>query len=516
MSDRAAPAGGYRHLILTGVSAGIGAAAVCVMLWIVLHRHPRVMVIEEAVPEPGARVEAEACWFEVPAGRAADCGALVLPASVAGQESRLRYVVFKAAAPAEPDPIVYVNGGPGDPVGLDPGNIRRWWEVTHAALWMQHRDVVIYDQRGVGVSTPRLDCPELSQAGGRLFVERLAPADSAGIWRDAASACRERLAQQGLKLDTFNTESAVADLELLLDGLGYRAWNLYGVSYGTRVVLNFMRTAGAERTRSVILDSVYPPDVEAYLESGTNAKSAFEQLEAHCAADHACSAANPHLAEALDRALRIAGTAGFVVPVGLPGEAPKSAAIDGGKLVEILFYGLYRWSDIRRLPAVITALSQGDAQPLVPLAQSAYETAASPESGYGAYLTSECRDEYPFNPPDELEKRAAALPAYRDFMLADLPVVACPVWPMGQAASWVREKVYSDLPVLLLAGDVDPITPPAWARRAAATLPHGTLFVFPGIGHGVVAAHACASRLAAAFLADPDRKPYAECLLGLG
>jgi pimeloyl-ACP methyl ester carboxylesterase len=76
--------------------------------------------------------------------------------------------------------------------------------------------------------------------------------------------------------------------------------------------------------------------------------------------------------------------------------------------------------------------------------------------------------------------------------------------------------VRSTVPVLLLAGGLDPITPPSWARHAAETLDHGSVFVFPGVGHGVAAAHECAARLLVKFLASPDAKPFDECLLGVG
>jgi pimeloyl-ACP methyl ester carboxylesterase len=442
---------------------------------------------------------------------------LLVPPDEAGQQLAIRYVIFKAEGPgAEPDPVVYINGGPGEPVGIDVNNVARWWDVTRAAPWMRNRDVIVYDQRGVGVSTPNLACGELSQIGGRVFTERLGLTDAEALWQDAASRCRQRLIASGLRLEAFNTEAAVADLGMLLDRLGYSSWNLYGVSYGTRVALDFLRTADPARTRSVIVDSVYPPDVDAYVESGANADRAFRTLAAHCLADAACNAGSPHLLESLQQILQHAATDGYQVPVTQPDGTQVMASIDDAKLIEILFYGFYRWSDVKLIPAAITALAAGNVQPLVPLTQSAYETAASPESGYGAFLSSECHDEYPFNPADALQQQVASLPAYRGFMLSDLPLMACPSWPVGQIGAGFRQPVHSDVPVLLLAGDVDPITPPGWAKHAAETLAHGVVFVFPGVGHGVVASHACADRLVTKFLAVPAEKPFDECLLGLG
>jgi pimeloyl-ACP methyl ester carboxylesterase len=72
------------------------------------------------------------------------------------------------------------------------------------------------------------------------------------------------------------------------------------------------------------------------------------------------------------------------------------------------------------------------------------------------------------------------------------------------------------VPVLLLSGDLDPVTPPAWAKVAAKELPHAVRLDFRGIGHGVLAAHACAGRIVGRFLADPARSPVDDCLLAVG
>src|SRR5262249_28097228 len=93
--------------------------------------------------------------------------------------------------------------------------------------------------------------------------------------------------------------------------------------------------------------------------------------------------------------------------------------------------------------------------------------------------------------------------------------MACPAWPVGEATAADRQPAASDLPILIFAGDLDPAVSPDWARGAAKQLTHASTVRFPGIGHGVVAAHACADSLIGRFLADPAKSPYDSCLLGL-
>src|SRR6185437_4580644 len=103
----------------------------------------------------------------------------------------------------------------------------------------------------------------------------------------------------------------------------------------------------------------------------------------------------------------------------------------------------------------------------------------------------------------EVEAAAADTPLMKDFALTTLPLMACPGWRVGSASAADRAGVASDVPILILSGDLDPVASPDWAKEAAARLPHAHLIRFRGVGHGVTAAHACADRLIGRFYADP-------------
>ena len=89
---------------------------------------------------------------------------------------------------------------------------------------------------------------------------------------------------------------------------------------------------------------------------------------------------------------------------------------------------------------------------------------------------------------------------------------ACRYWDSGVAPPAFRAPVVSDVPTLLLAGEFDPVTPPEWAELARRNLHLGQLFVFPGIGHGVLDSHRCASDLVRVYLADPEAGEAPKCL----
>jgi pimeloyl-ACP methyl ester carboxylesterase len=75
----------------------------------------------------------------------------------------------------------------------------------------------------------------------------------------------------------------------------------------------------------------------------------------------------------------------------------------------------------------------------------------------------------------------------------------CDVWPRGQVPDDATKPVVADLPVLLLSGGLDPVTPPANAEEVGKTLRNSRHVVAAGYGH-IVSPHACGPRLLAAFV----------------
>ena len=95
--------------------------------------------------------ERATCQFAVPAGQVVDCGYLTVLEnhSIPGsQPIRLHVAIFRTQSenPA-PDPIVYLEGGPGgSALEAAPFAFNQ-----SLAPFLANRDVIVFDQRGVGV-----------------------------------------------------------------------------------------------------------------------------------------------------------------------------------------------------------------------------------------------------------------------------------------------------------------------------------------------------------------------------
>ena len=157
------------------------------------------------------------------------------------------------------------------------------------------RDVIFVDQRGTLHADPLLACPEVDQFENDTVDLPMAAASTTTLDTAAYQACRDRLAATGVDLASYNTTENAADIADLRVAMGIDSWNVYGVSYGTRLALSLLRDH-PEGIKSMVLDSVSPP-VNNIVDTWWSAPaSSFKAIFAACEAQPACAAAYPNLA----------------------------------------------------------------------------------------------------------------------------------------------------------------------------------------------------------------------------
>ena len=192
----------------------------------------------------------------------ASCGYLTVPENwddPAGRKIRLHVTKFPAeSAFPEHDPVVYLSGGPGQ------GAIKSLLSLPDLggfAAFLEHRDLVVIDQRGTGYSEPDLRCPEVDELDTVLSAER-SPVLSAEE-RNALTACRTRIELLHVDVGNYNSAQSAADIEAMRQALGYEELNLLGISYGTRLAQTIVRDYPGG-VRSVVFDSTYPIEIDLY------------------------------------------------------------------------------------------------------------------------------------------------------------------------------------------------------------------------------------------------------------
>jgi len=101
----------------------------------------------------------------------------------------------------------------------------------------------------------------------------------------------------------------------------------------------------------------------------------------------------------------------------------------------------------------------------------------------GMYLSVTCAEDLPFIKPGEGERNAenSFLGDYRLRQQRE----ACALWPRAEVEKDYAAPTRSDVPVLILTGELDPVTPPANGDAAASTLPNSLHVVVPHGAHGL-------------------------------
>lgn len=389
-------------------------------------------------------------------------------------------------------PVVFLNGGPG-------GGI-----VHIAAVFRGFPfDVVVIDLRGSGLSEPSLDCPEIDSAFTELLALPAAGTADDDRYMALLGECRERLVAAGVNFDAFDTAAAAADVASVREALGYDEWNLWGSSYGTWVALAVLRDDPAG-VRSVVLDATLPPDVDFLAELPVNATRAFTELASACAADDACANRFGDVRTLIRAAADRLATDPASVRVVRPGTGEGiDVLVDDAAFFGVLFDAMYDSSGLGRLPLLIERAVDGDLAELV----QGFVNGRDPNSlvfSEALYEAVVCSDDVPFAEPETvaeaLEGRDSGFVAAfdtRDFF------EDCATWPLVASDENEDAPVVSDVPTLLVTGRFDPVTPPAWTRRAAQTLTRSTVVEMPARGHGLAVNDRCSLSIMTAFLNEP-------------
>ncbi len=490
---------------------------------------PVLPVAPQAIPagpgEPGT-FQPAACRFVLPEdvhqGKEVDCGYLTVKEQRGKTQDpqdrliRLEVAIFHPPGGARnPDPIIYLSGGPGASA-LEA--IRYQYEWLSGPAFSTGRDLIVFDQRGVGVSRPALDCPEYDRMALDLLnrSRKDQPTDKEEIITlilDELSACRDALAEVA-DLSAYNSVASAADVNDLRLALGYDQVNLWGGSYGTRLALEVIRRH-PQGVRSVVLDSVYPPDVDLYAEAPANFSRALERLFAACAANPICDQAYPNLRNVFfDTVQRLdAQPVPREIQNPLSGEKYETW-MDGGTLLGLTFQLLYDSKLRFLLPGQIYAASQGD--------YTAFDRVRGALIGQlglssrGMMFSVQCNEELPFSSLNSLEMEQGRHPEisalYENALLGELTFRVCEKWGAGQAQASANQAVHSDIPTLVMSGEFDPITPPAWGRHAAESLEKAFFYEYPGLGHGTSVVDDCPRGMMTAFLANPSVPPADACI----
>jgi pimeloyl-ACP methyl ester carboxylesterase len=395
-------------------------------------------------------------------------------------------------------PLLYLHGGPGIAT-LE--NLPKYLKSTTWNQIRQTRSLVFFDYRGTGFSEPNL-CPDLGDSLKLMESRNLSPEKIAAYKIELFKKCRIMHQENGIDISTFSSFQSAEDAESIRNSMQIERWNVYGVSHGTTVALNLLKNHG-NRIHSMILDSPYPPNAP-WPDFVRPFAISFKVLE-----ENAAIKANfPTIRNDFRKAVETLNKTPFPITMNNSG---ASYPFTGNDFAWSIWSAMLKPSAIPFVPLAIKELASGNTAFL-----SKWVVAFSDPNAFGKFSDYQSRAIlcYEGRPKNESDTKAYLQKEYPDFTAFNIDFESdlCNAWQPNSAGRERFDPVLSDVPVLILSGEYDPVCPPFFGKLAAKTLSKSSFINVPAASHAAIHVDDCVRRLAINFLSNPLKKQSASCI----
>lgn len=377
-----------------------------------------------------------------------------------------------------PDPVFFFAGGPGQAAS-------ETWVIIRSTLDQirKSRDIVMIDQRGTGKSN-KLACQS-------EIEEDLNQEIDLELVRTETEKC---LAALDGDPRFYTTTIAMADYNQVRQAMGYDKINLMGVSYGTRAAQVYLRNY-PETVRTMTLDSVVPMQLALGQDHAQMLDKSVAAVFADCANDADCSDLFPHQAEELHQLFaqlrEVPQHTSIIHPVtGLTQDITISADV----LAVAIRFLSYSSESQALIPLLVhEALTTGNLSRLAVQAMLVM-SGLNEMLAQGMEMSVLCNEDYPF-----LNLAADNSETLLGDLFLQVTDVRCQVWPRTSIPDDFHQPVISDIPVLLMSGARDPVTPPEYAALSAEGFSNSLNLVARGQAHSVMK-NVCLKQITTAFI----------------
>ena len=421
-----------------------------------------------------------------------------------GNTIKLPVYIFKSRSEnPKPDPILYTVGGPGY-------TSMRASKYMDYYQYLDDRDFILFEQRGTQYAQPSLDCPEWSQAIYESNLPNFDTTKTDSLFRSAANACNERLRNAGIDLNSYTTNQIAADINDLINVLEIEAYNLLTMSYSTKIGQVLIRDY-PDKIRSVVMDSPLPLEVSYDEESVKNLLESITKLLSDCENNENCNASFPNIKTRFFRYLEEK----TIDPLQVEIENPKDGKIEtfylkGEDLISV--FSSASTGSVPNIPFEINKILNNDLSSVKKQLQYVFQEPGG-GIGMGMRLSVWCAEEHPFNAQEKIIEETNKYPAVKGLSPAVFEDEICKIWSVKRVSDIENQAVKSNIPVLLISGEYDELTPLKWAESMTGNLKNSYHLIFKGWKHGPTTnwSNPCAMQAANDFFNDPTAKPNPTC-----
>lgn len=445
----------------------------------------------------------------IPAG--AQCGKIAVPVDYNapdGPQANLALIRFPATG-EKIGSLIINPGGPGES-GIEaaaslveglPQPVR------------QRFDLVGFDPRGVGSSTPSLWCNSDAD-NDRLRADPQVDYSPQGVehiektTKEFIQRCVDKMGDAFLA--NVGTQNVAKDLDALRVAVGDDKINYLGYSYGTRIGAAYAE-AYPDKVRTMVLDGAVDPNadpIQADIDQAEAFQKAFNDYAADCAKDPDCPLGT-------DPAKSVAVYRDLVDPLvdkPMKTKDPRGLAYSDAIVGTIM--ALYSPNLWRHLTQGLTEMTKGRGDTMLALADMYMRR--DPQGHYtnatDARVAINCVDQPPVKDRDKVvaeDKRIREVAPFMSYgqFTGNAPLSTCAFWPVPATSTPHSASAPGLPPVLVISTTGDPATPYQAGVDLAKQL-GGSLLTFKGTQHTVAfQGEQCVDDYAAAYLVDLKLPP---------
>ena len=416
-----------------------------------------------------------------------------------GKEIQIAYVVLKAKdTMSQHYPLIFFSGGPGGN-SLVPGMVNFVLEQP----MREQRDIILFDQRGIGYSSP---LPDMSFESFNIMAKDANEAEELALNRKMIADFQQRCKTQNINPAYYNTHQNAKDVGLLFAHLGYGKYNLLGGSYGTRlarVVQDFF----PEYIHSSVLDSPAPMSGDFLINRLESYSLALGRIFDYCKSNPDCNSQYPNLKEKYFKAINKLKDSPLTTKMGDTLQVTINAQ-DGIYLLRRL---LYQNNSREKAPELIHAYLKGEGEVIQEVLQAEYFLTG----GLNLSMLLSVEKYENFNTAntakiiEEHYKKYPLLPVKLGFF--DAFYQSGMEW--HEAYLPLKDRIFmdSEIPSLIFVNQFDPVTPPKNGYLFKEKLPSGILLVLDEGGHGG-GNQQCKNKVINAFMNNPEAPLDTSCL----
>lgn len=422
-----------------------------------------------------------------------------------GNAIELAVAVFKCKSDsATHEPLVLNTGGPGssnmdnfipDLCG-DLGN-----------LFLDNRDIVIIELRGLKYSKPNLFCPEIDNLQMYLVEKNLSVEKTIDLYMDTLKVVYNRFANQGVNLSAYNNFEIANDVVYVMEQLGYDKFSIFGSSFGTLIAQHLLLNHSEHLVSAVMNATV---DINRALYGmHTNSINTLDAIFEKCKKDKKYAVAFPDLKTRFITLLENLNAHPDTILVKYPVDGKTyRVLLNGNKLAVWLFSEMY-WNT--QIPLTLHKLLSGDYSEIQERPGMIFPLH---EFSNGLSL-SIFLSEY----PNILDEYIPLDGEYSNFVKGCGTMIFTPyflknaqkVWSVSDVSN-AEKSIETDVPTLMLSGEMDHVCPPSYAIELSKTLRNAYLYIFPGVAHSPIDIGMCGILMMKEFIDNPSKAPDNSCM----